>query len=106
LPSVRVRKWKHNSGYLNFYFCFPIEKQQFLPASDSVIYADFKSEKALKAIYYGNYITSDRAWYELTNYAGQNGYEITGGPIEYFYNNPTLGGDESLWKAEVFLPIK
>jgi effector-binding domain-containing protein len=106
LPSVRVREWNHSSGKLKYDFCFPIERQANVPASDSVTYQDFKGQKAIKAIYHGNYITSDRSWYELINYAQKNGNEIIGGPIELFYNNPNLGGDESKWKAEVFLPIK
>jgi hypothetical protein len=27
-------------------------------------------------------------------------------PIEFFFNNPNMGGDALRWKAEVFLPIK
>jgi hypothetical protein len=105
-PIVKVREWSHTSGTLDFDFCFPIEKPQFLPTSDSVTYQEVKSEKALKAVYHGNYITSDRAWYELIRFAQQNDLEIAGQPIEYFHNNPNLGLNERQWKAEIYLPIK
>jgi hypothetical protein len=105
-PIVRIRSWDHTLGKLKFDFCFPIIKREPLPLDDSVDYTEFPAERALGAVYHGNYITSDRAWYTLMNFATANGYEINGLPIEYFYNNPTLGINEKEWKAEIFLPIK
>jgi effector-binding domain-containing protein len=105
-PIVRIRKWNHSKGKLNYDFCFPIVKREGLPKSDSLTYQEFLREKAIKAIYNGNYITSDRAWYELNAFAEREGKEINGLPIEYFYNNPNLGFGEENWKAEVYLPIK
>ena len=63
------------------------------------------AKKALMAIYNGNYITSDRAWYALLDYAEKNEIPITGLPLEIFYNNPNMGADEKNWKAEVFMPF-
>jgi hypothetical protein len=104
-PMVRILDWNHGKGLIKFDFCFPIVRMDSLPVSDSIIFKQFKKEKALKAEYYGNYITSDRAWYELIQFAERNGYETNGLPIEYFYDNPNLGMNESKWRAEVFLPI-
>jgi hypothetical protein len=106
VPLLKVREWNHTQGKLKFDFCFPIAKDVFLPKSDSVSYQQFGKQKALKAVYHGNYITSDRAWYELTRFAQSKGYEPDGLPIEYFFNNPNLGLDEEEWKAEIYLPIK
>ena len=63
-------------------------------------------KKALKAIYHGNYITSDRAWYALMDYAEKNGIEVVPEPVEVFFNNPNMGGDALNWTAEIYLPIR
>lgn len=103
-PMVRVREWSHTLNLLEFDFCFPILAKDSLPTIKDIHYKKFGREPVLKAEYYGNYITSDRAWYALLHYAERNGYQTTGLPVEYFYNNPNLGMNESSWKAEVFLP--
>jgi effector-binding domain-containing protein len=105
LPMVRVGAWDHNLGILKFDFCFPIIPTDSLPLVREITYKRFDKEKALKAEYNGNYITSDRAWYELIQYAEKNGYRINGLPVERFHNNPNLGLNESQWKADVYLPI-
>lgn len=105
-PVVRVQEWSHSKGSLEFDFCFPIEKSDSLPIVDLLTYKSFGRQLAVKAEFRGNYITSDRAWYALIDYADKNGYKISGLPIEYFYDNPNLGMNEKNWKAEVFLPIE
>ncbi len=105
-PIVKVLEWNHSLGHLKFDFCFPIVKSDSLPGGYDIQYKRIERRKALKAIYYGNYITSDRAWYALVQYAKSNDYTVDGLPVEYFYNNPNLGANEKEWKAEVFLPIK
>ncbi|MGE0589016.1 MAG: GyrI-like domain-containing protein [Cyclobacteriaceae bacterium] len=105
-PIVEVTNWNHNEGKLTYDFCFPIVKNDTLPGVREIKFKELKSRKALKAIYHGNYITSDRAWYALVHYAATNGYKIDGAPIEYFYNNPNMGSNEMEWTAEIFLPVK
>lgn len=104
-PSVKVREWSHSDGRLKFDFCFPIARTDTLPATNALVYYQFGKRRVLKAEYRGNYITSDRAWYALIQYAHRHGYKIDGLPIEHFYNNPNLGLSEATWRAEVFLPI-
>lgn len=104
-PMVRVDEWDHESGTLTFNFCFPIEQVDSIPDSNDVLYKKFGSQSALKAEYRGNYITSDRAWYALLDYANDNGYKISATPIEYFYDNPNMGLNEQNWKADVYLPL-
>lgn len=105
-PMIKIQSWSHSAGMLKFDFCFPIKRTDVLPDSRSFTYQQIPSLKALKAEYFGNYITSDRAWYELFNFANQNGYKITGLPVEVFHNNPNLGMNEKEWKAEIFLPVE
>lgn len=105
-PLVRLVEWDHNLGKIKFDFCFPVVKTDSLPVVSEITYKLFQAEKVIKAAYHGNYITSDRAWYYLIHQAETQGYEISGLPIEYFYNNPNLGANEQEWKAEIFLPVK
>lgn len=105
-PIVRVNEWSHTADRLAFDFCFPIKKTQAIPAIDSVAFKEFEKQKALKAEYHGNYITSDRAWYALISAAREAGYNVTGFPIEYFHHNPNLGLNERQWKADVYLPVE
>lgn len=105
-PLIKVKYWDHNSGTLEYDFCFPIQPVDSLPQNKLVFYRRFGREKALKAEYRGNYITSDRAWYALINYAIKNGYRINGQPVEYFHDNPNLGMNEFHWKTDVYLPIE
>ena len=104
-PIIKVQKWNHSLGKLTYDFCFPIVKTGSLPLTDVIAYKEFKKQKVLQAVYHGNYITSDRAWYALIRFAESNGYEIDGLPIEVFYDNPNLGLNEQTWRTEIFLPI-
>ena len=105
-PMIVVNQWDRERDSVNFNFCFPIIRSDRLPQHPKVKYKRIFPKKALKATYNGNYITSDRAWYALLDYAGKNGIPVEPTPVEVFYNNPNLGGDALQWKAEVFLPIK
>lgn len=105
-PIVSVKEWDHNEGRLVFDFCFPIERIDFLPENEYVEYKEVGGEFALKAEYHGNYITSDRAWYELIHYAQKHGYKVSGLPIEHFHHNPNLGVREHEWQADVYLPVE
>lgn len=104
-PMVRVSRWDHDLGTLEFDFCFPVERREGLPEGDSIVFREIGGGKALKAEYYGNYITSYRAWYELLRYAERNSYDNYGYPIEHFYNNPHTGINEREWKADIYLPL-
>lgn len=106
-PFVEITDWNMKTDSIDFNFCFPIVKQDSLPESKILQYKQFDGfEQALKATYNGNYITSDRAWYRLMDYAGARGIEISKTPVEVFYNNPNMGGDDLQWKAEIYMPIK
>src|SRR5690606_8085530 len=105
-PIVRVKEWGHNEGQLTFDFCFPIVRKESLPENEYIEYKEVGGEYALKAEYHGNYITSDRAWYELLHYARKNGYKVSGLPIEHFHHNPNLGVREHEWQADVYLPVE
>lgn len=105
-PFIEILSWDREKDSLEFNFCYPIIRNDSLPQHPDLKYGFRKPVRAIKAIYNGNYITSDRAWYAILDYAEKNNIEISGLPFEIFYNNPNLGVDEITWKAEVFMPIK
>jgi effector-binding domain-containing protein len=106
LPFIEVKNWKIEKDSLAFNFCYPIIKTDSLPQIEGLRFKEIKRQKAIKAIYNGNYITSDRAWYSLMDYAKKNDLAVEKRPFEYFFNNPNMGGDELNWEAQVFLPLK
>ena len=105
-PFIEITKWDRSNDSITYDFCYPIVKLDSLPTSPLIKYKDFKGVKGLKAIYNGNYITSDRAWYALLGWAKNQGVEVIEKPIEIFHSNPNFGGNELEWKAEVFMPLK
>ncbi len=105
-PFVEVTKWNMQTDSIHYNFCYPIIKSDSLPQHITIQYKQFNGGKGVKAIYNGNYITSDRAWYALLDYADKNGYKVDKKPVELFYSNPNLGGNELNWKAEIFMPLK
>jgi len=105
-PFLEVTQWDKETDSIQFDFCYPIIKSDSLPQHPDLKYKQFNSRNALMAVYNGNYITSDRAWYALMDYAGKNDIQVTGLPVEVFQNNPNMGGDALTWKAEIYLPLK
>ncbi|SFB66777.1 hypothetical protein SAMN04487891_101166 [Flagellimonas taeanensis] len=106
LPFVEVENWDLKTNMLTYNFCYPILRSEKLPNHPDIAYKRIFSKKTLKAIYNGNYITSDRAWYALLDYAQKNNIAVENKPIEVFYNNPNMGGNELNWKTEVYMPLK
>lgn len=106
LPFVEVENWDIKANMLDYNFCYPIVRSEKLPNHPDIEYKRIFSKRSLKAIYNGNYITSDRAWYALQDYAKKNNIAVENNPIEVFYNNPNMGGNELNWKTEVYLPLK
>tara|TARA_R110002020_G_scaffold113688_1_gene261596 strand:+ start:99592 stop:100488 length:897 start_codon:yes stop_codon:yes gene_type:complete len=106
LPFIEVTKWDMQTDSIHYNFCFPILKSATFPKHPDLKYKQIYRKKALKAIYHGHYNTSDRAWYTLLEHAKRNNVEVTGLPVEYFYNNPNVGANEEEWRAEVYMPLK
>lgn len=105
-PIVEVTSWDTETDNISYNFCYPIVKKEGVPNHPTIKYKEIKGGKVLKAIYNGNYITSDRAWYALIDYAEKNNIKLEKKPIEVFNNNPNFGGDELTWEAEIYMPIK
>jgi effector-binding domain-containing protein len=105
MPFVEVTDWDRENEQLKYNFCYPIVKKDSLPSDTGVAFKQFEGGKYLKATYNGNYISSDRAWYALLDYANQKGIQIIERPVEIFFNNPNMGGDELDWRADIYMPL-
>lgn len=106
-PFIEITDWQQETDSIQFKFCFPIVQNDLLPKHPELEFRNFYGRKSLKAIYNGNYITSDRAWYALLDYAEQHDIAVSPKPLEVFYNNPNQGNHDAIrWKAEIFMPIK
>ena len=92
-PFVEITNWNTQNDSIAYNFCFPVIKSDSLPVDSRIQYKQYNGAKALKATYNGNYITSDRAWYALVDYAENNNIKIDKKPLEVFYSNPNFGGD-------------
>lgn len=104
-PFLEVYEWNIQTQKVKYNYCFPIKQSDSLPQNNEVKFKKINSKKALKATYYGNYRTSDRAWFSIYDYAIRNNITIENTPLEIFYNNPFMGGNELEWRAEIFMPI-
>jgi len=104
-PFVKITYWNRETDSIKYQFGFPVIPSDSLPEAQDIKYGTTQEQKTLKATYNGNYLTSDRAWYALLNYAKANNITVDPRPTEIFYNNPNMGGDASSWKAEIFMPI-
>ncbi|HDZ13952.1 hypothetical protein LCGC14_0825380 [marine sediment metagenome] len=105
-PMLEVEHWNLQNDSISYNFCFPVIASAILPERKGVFYKKIKRQQAIRAVYNGNYITSDRAWYALLDYAHKNNIEVVAKPLEIFNTNPNLGGNALEWEAEVYLPIK
>ena len=105
-PFVEITNWNTQNDSITYNFCFPVIKSDALPIDPRIQYKQYNGVKALKATYNGNYITSDRAWYALLDYAERHDIVVDKKPLEVFYSNPNFGGDELQWEAEIFMPLK
>jgi effector-binding domain-containing protein len=105
-PFIEIKDWDMQTDSIHYEFCYPIIRSENLPQHPDLKYRRLFSKKAIKAVYNGNYITSDRAWYALLTYAQHKGLDVTGLPIEVFYSNPNLGGDAMQWEADIYMPLK
>ena len=103
-PVVEVVNWDESEDILAYNFCFPVRLFQQIE-HPVFIRRTFPETEMLKAEFFGNYISSDRAWYALIAYAERNNIAILKKPIEIFYNNPNFDKNEKDWKAEVLMPL-
>jgi effector-binding domain-containing protein len=104
-PFIEIIKWDRTKDRIKYNFCYPIIRNDTLASEGPVAFKEFQGRPAIKATYNGNYISSDRAWYFLLDYADKNGIRVSETPVEIFFNNPNVGGDALEWRADIYLPL-
>lgn len=106
MPYVEITEWNQQKELLKFNYCFPVDKNTPMIADKNVKFKTLKAQKSLKATYFGNFRTSDRAWFTILNQAKKQNLVLNELPIEHYLNNPFYGGNELEWKTEVFIPYR
>jgi len=104
-PYVEIENWDLDKETLVYNYCFPIEKNSKIIADANVKFKTIPAHKGLKATYFGNFRTSDRAWFALLDYAKTHHIKLENKPLEHFLANPFNGGNELEWKTEIIIPF-
>jgi len=104
-PYLEIVNWDKENEKVAFNYCFPIDKNSKIVADTLVKFKTIPAQKGLLATYFGNYRTSDRAWFSLLDYAKKNNLKLSNQPLEHFFANPFNGGDEKKWKTIVLIPF-
>lgn len=104
-PYLEVLTWDENKETLEFNYCFPIDKNTKIIADSIVKFKTIPALKGLTATYYGNYRTSDRAWFILIDYAKNHNFKLNKKPLEHYFANPFNGGNEIEWETKIIIPF-
>ena len=105
-PYIEVTYWNLETEQLEFNYCFPINKTKNLIDTELVKFKTIPSKKGLTVSYFGNYRTSDRAWFAILDYAKNHNINLEYRPLEHFLANPFNGGEELSWEAKICIPFK
>jgi effector-binding domain-containing protein len=104
-PYLEITNWNLDSETIDFNYCFPIDKNTKIVADNSVKFKTLPAVKGLKATYYGNFRTSDRAWFALMDYAKKHNLKLENKVLEHFLSNPFNGGEELQWETKIIIPF-
>ncbi|WP_298247714.1 GyrI-like domain-containing protein [uncultured Christiangramia sp.] len=105
-PFVKIQDWDQEAGTIDYDFCFPVNLAQDIRPNTFIEFQQFPATTSLKAIYNGNYRSSDLAWHQLLSEAKKRDLKTSNLPLEIFWNNPKTGGEALSWKAEIFMPVE
>lgn len=105
-PYLEITNWDLDKEIIDYNYCFPIAKGSKEIPHPQVKFKTLPAVTGLQATYYGNYRTSDRAWFQLLDKAHNQGKSMQYKPIEHFFANPFNGGNEMEWKTVVVLPYE
>ena len=104
-PYLEVDNWDLEKEKISFNYCFPVDKNTKIINDKKVKFKTLPVVKGLKATYFGNFRTSDRAWFALSDYAKKHGYALMNKPLEHFLANPFNGGNELEWETKIIIPF-
>jgi effector-binding domain-containing protein len=104
-PYVEIVKWDLEKETIDFNYCFPVEKPAKTIANDRIKFKTIPALKGLKATYFGNFRTSDRAWFAIMDYAKKHNIALENKVLENFLSNPFNGGNELEWETKIIVPF-
>jgi effector-binding domain-containing protein len=104
-PYLEIVKWDLDKETIDFNYCFPVEKPTNNIVNDVVKFKTLPAVKGLEATYYGNFRTSDRAWFALMDYAKKHNLKLENKVLEHFLSNPFNGGEELQWETKIIIPF-
>jgi len=104
-PYLEITDWDEDKEIVSFNYCFPIAKNTKYVSDSNVKFKIIPAMKGLQATYFGNYRTSDRAWFTLLDYAKKHGDKLENKPLEHFLANPFNGGNELEWETKIIIPF-
>jgi effector-binding domain-containing protein len=104
-PYVEIVDWDLDTEAIVFNYCFPIDPSTKAIVDANVKFKTIPALKGLKATYYGNFRTSDRAWFALMDYAKKHDLKIKNTALEHFLANPFNGGEELEWETQIIMPF-
>jgi effector-binding domain-containing protein len=104
-PYVQIENWDLDNEMLVYNYCFPIAKNTKYIEDPMVKFKTIPVQKGIKVTYYGNFRTSDRAWFAVLDYAKKHDIKLQYTPLEHFLDNPFNGGNELEWKTEIIIPF-
>lgn len=104
-PYDEITHWDKDKELIDFNYCFPVSKDAKMVADPNVKFKKIPAMKGLKASYFGNFRTSDRAWFALLDYAKRNNFKLENTVLENFLANPFNGGNELEWETKIIIPF-
>lgn len=104
-PFLEVTDWDQDKEIVSFNYCFPIPKNTKYVPDSNVKFKTIPAMKGLQATYFGNYRTSDRAWFTLLDYAKTHNIAVENKVLEHFLSNPFNGGEELEWETKIIIPF-
>ena len=105
-PYLEITNWNFENETIEFDYCFPIPKNTKIIADNLVKFKTIPAIKGLKATYFGNFRTSDKAWFTLLDYAKKHDFKLQNRVLEHFMANPFNGGDELSWETKIIIPFE
>jgi len=104
-PYLEIESWDLDKERISFNYCFPVDKNTKIINDEVVKFKIIPVIKGLKATYFGNFRTSDRAWFALLDYAKKHSDKLENKPLEHFLANPFNGGNELEWETKIIIPF-
>ena len=80
----------------------PIDKK--IPSSGDIKYSEMKPGKALKAVYWGDYMKMEPTYMAIMKWMKDNNKKATGDSWEVYMTDPMKERDTAKWQTEIYFP--